>query len=322
MNSDKFVSLGLTLLPLLLKRGTMDKKDICELFAIKQRELEEFLSLVTLCGVPDYAPDCLIDVFDCGDKIELFYSGKADRPVKMNSDEAAAVLIACKIWANADAEWRTVIDTIANKVINAMGAAGTKDLAALLENITIDLNTDHYRAALRLFRSAIIKQRRVSFSYTARDGNMTERIVEPWRLCFHGGFWYLDSLCCGQEERRTFRIDRAVDIKILAGKIKSQPPKNSSTAFTAETFSAGNLKYEIIIECDSEIAEWLSNHYYAYDVINNTDGSARISFAVNKLEWLADELVPISPEIKIIEPVELTAIMLTKIKGMLAGYAL
>ncbi len=51
--------------------------------------------------------------------------------------------------------------------------------------------------------AAVGEQRRVQFRYRGED-----RVVDPWRLSFHRGHWYLSGLDHGRSGERLFRLDR------------------------------------------------------------------------------------------------------------------
>lgn len=51
--------------------------------------------------------------------------------------------------------------------------------------------------------AAVAERRQVSFVYHGE-----ERLVDPWRLSFHRGHWYLSGLDHGRSAERLFRLDR------------------------------------------------------------------------------------------------------------------
>jgi predicted DNA-binding transcriptional regulator YafY len=51
-------------------------------------------------------------------------------------------------------------------------------------------------------------RRRVRFDYTARDGSVSRREVEPYRLVQMGHRWYLMAYDLGRADWRSFRLDR------------------------------------------------------------------------------------------------------------------
>jgi proteasome accessory factor B len=50
---------------------------------------------------------------------------------------------------------------------------------------------------------AVAERRRVEFSYRGRS-----RLLDPWRLAYRSGHWYLTGLDHGRDEERQFRLDR------------------------------------------------------------------------------------------------------------------
>jgi predicted DNA-binding transcriptional regulator YafY len=60
--------------------------------------------------------------------------------------------------------------------------------------------------------AAVAERRRVGFRYRGQ-----QRVVEPWRLSFHRGHWYLSGLDRGRGEERQFRLDRLEDALVPEG---------------------------------------------------------------------------------------------------------
>ncbi|WP_432560564.1 helix-turn-helix transcriptional regulator [Granulicoccus sp. GXG6511] len=64
---------------------------------------------------------------------------------------------------------------------------------------------------------------RVRFDYTARDGAVTSRHVEPYRLVTTGRLWYLFCFDLDRDDWRTFRIDRIGDLHVTTFRFQPQP---------------------------------------------------------------------------------------------------
>ncbi len=74
-----------------------------------------------------------------------------------------------------------------------------------------------------LFQS-IAEHRVVSFGYLSRDGGTQSRTVEPWRLDFQRGRWYLTGWDRVREGERNFRLDR------IAGAVTQTGDGSTTTA--------------------------------------------------------------------------------------------
>ncbi len=78
--------------------------------------------------------------------------------------------------------------------------------------------------ALEPLFQAIAEHRVVSFEYLGRDGGTQSRTVEPWRLDFQRGRWYLTGWDRVREGERNFRLDR------IAGAVTQTGESSTTTA--------------------------------------------------------------------------------------------
>jgi len=60
-----------------------------------------------------------------------------------------------------------------------------------------------------LLQTAVIRRRKVRLTYTARDRERTERLVDPWGVVDKDDTWYL--LAGTERGQRTFRVDRITE---------------------------------------------------------------------------------------------------------------
>jgi predicted DNA-binding transcriptional regulator YafY len=67
---------------------------------------------------------------------------------------------------------------------------------------------------VEVLQQAVVRRRKVRFSYAARGRERTGRTVEPWGLVAKDEIWYLVA---GTERgQRTFRVDRMADAEVAA----------------------------------------------------------------------------------------------------------
>jgi predicted DNA-binding transcriptional regulator YafY len=64
-------------------------------------------------------------------------------------------------------------------------------------------------ATVDLLQRAVVRRRRVRFSYAGRGRARSERVVDPWGLVEKDDIWYL--VAGTDRGRRTFRVDRVED---------------------------------------------------------------------------------------------------------------
>lgn len=63
-----------------------------------------------------------------------------------------------------------------------------------------------------LCREAILKRRLLTLKYCNSSGERAVRRVEPERLCFKGGNWYLSAYCLLRGDFRLFRLNRIEEL--------------------------------------------------------------------------------------------------------------
>lgn len=73
--------------------------------------------------------------------------------------------------------------------------------------------------------TAVADRRVATFGYRGEA-----RTVEPWRLQFARGRWYLSARDQGREEARTFRLDRIDDVPVVGPPGRFDPPDEAALA--------------------------------------------------------------------------------------------
>lgn len=74
-------------------------------------------------------------------------------------------------------------------------------------------NTPNYDI-FNLIKNAIFNQYTITFSYFAREGNYSNRTVEPIKLIFKNKDWYLYGFCLLRNDFRFFKLTRIKDLEI------------------------------------------------------------------------------------------------------------
>ncbi|MBB4910746.1 helix-turn-helix transcriptional regulator [Actinophytocola algeriensis] len=106
------------------------------------------------------------------------------------------------------------------KLVRALPDTFRADAEAAADAVVLDPARWGERAVPRspvveLLQGAVVRRRRVRFSYAARNRERAERTVEPWGLVDKDEIWYLVA---GTERgQRTFRVDRMDGVEVTAG---------------------------------------------------------------------------------------------------------
>lgn len=97
------------------------------------------------------------------------------------------------------------------------------------DDILLDLSTSQdEKVAVRVIYQAIQRKRVIGFSYRSASGTFTERRVEPDRLYWERGAWYLEGYCLSRRATRLFRVSRITSLLVQEEKFQ---PREPATAF-------------------------------------------------------------------------------------------
>ena len=122
----------------------------------------------------------------------------------LDADELAALHLASLTvrldgLGDQEALWKLGGVGVDSSELASIGAQASAE-ADVMQGVVASLPTDP--ALVPLFQ-AISEGEQVAFAYRGKD-----RTIDPWRLDFHRGRWYLTGFDHGREARRNYRLDR------------------------------------------------------------------------------------------------------------------
>ncbi len=197
MRADRLVAILL----LLQRRGQVTAAEVAAELEVSERTARRDLDALGMAGIPIYS------VQGRGGGWRLAGGGTTDLS-GLTEAEARALFLLAGTSAVATPEVQAAL----RKLLRALPEP-LRDRAEAAGNAVVVDPTGWGRRAgraepphLPAAREAVIDARRVHLGYTARDGAITERVVDPLGVAAKAGTWYL--LGDTEAGRRLFRIDR------------------------------------------------------------------------------------------------------------------
>ena len=153
-----------------------------------------------------------------------------------------------------------------------------------------------FHEALSKLVAAAIGHRAVQFVY--RDAG---RRVEPWRLSFHRGRWYLVGWDCGQSAERLFRVDR-IDGSVAEVGPATRPVGEGPDPRTIKPweFGAGE-PVDVRVLVDADQASWAC-HRAGVDGDRRPDGSVVLTLRVREPAALRTFVLDFLDHAEVLEP--------------------
>jgi predicted DNA-binding transcriptional regulator YafY len=145
-------------------------------------------------------------------------------PLRFAPDEALMLLLGGDVMAASfDAEYRAAAQSAGRKIAGALPEHLRDEVRSLQASIRFIAEGASSREAdmLRQLRRALVGRHTVQFRYHARGGEdaggvWSQRTVDPLGLVHVGGAWHVVAFDHTRQDQRTFRVERAEQLRVLA----------------------------------------------------------------------------------------------------------
>jgi proteasome accessory factor C len=279
---------------------------------VSTKQLMADLNQLWMCGLPGYGPGDLIDLSFSEDSIEVTFSAGIDRPLRLTSPEATAVLVALR----ALVEVPGMVDPEAGrsaiaKIESAAGAAGhpaMPDDPAAVET-----------PAAAAVRDAVRRHRALAIEYysASRDA-LSHRVVDPIRVVLVGDQSYLEAWCRSSEGVRLFRFDR-IDAATVLDEASAPPPPAVAASPDTSLFDADPSLPSATLRV-APSASWMFD-YYPMRVINELpDGSCEAAMTYAAEDWMARLVLGFGSAVRVLAPASLAERVRNRAAAALEAY--
>ncbi|MGW6024593.1 helix-turn-helix transcriptional regulator [Streptomyces sp. NPDC055099] len=259
----------LSLVTYLRERPGAHVSDVARAFGITEDELISDLDVLPLCGTSFRGGD-LLDIDTDGDRIWWHNPDDVAAPLRLAADEATALLVAARAVSTLPGLRESDRQALVRATAKLETAAGENAGASARLSVTFESEGGVFAEVDR----AISERRRLWLRYysPARD-ELTEREVDPIRL-FAVGHTYMEAWCYLSEARRTFRLDRVAEIRILDE--ASAPPEVELRDLSEGLVQPAAEDPEVVVEVGPG-GRWVAEYYPHDSAEELPDGGLRIT---------------------------------------------
>ena len=175
-------------------------------------------------------------------------------------------------------------------------------------------NTPNYDV-FNLIKNAIFNQYTITFSYFAREGNYSNRTVEPIKLIFKNKDWYLYGFCLLRNDFRFFKLTRIKDLEISSDtfirEVKSS--HEIETVIKNKNFIHAKLKFspKVAFRVYDEFTD---------NVSKDNQGNLYVNIDLPDNDTLFSYILSFGDNVEILEPDYLRHSMKEKLALMLEKY--
>ncbi|MEU1993726.1 YafY family protein [Nocardia gamkensis] len=304
----------LNMIPYFIAHPGISAAEAAADLGVTTKQLMSDLNQLWMCGLPGYGPGDLIDLSFSEESIEVTFSAGIDRPLRLTSTEATALLVAL----------RSIVDMPGMVDPTAAHAAIAKIESAIAGGASTDADgrfpTPPQEApTVAAVRSALALGRALRLVYySASRDVVSERIVDPIRIVLVDDNSYLQAWCRQAEGVRLFRFDRieaATELDELA-----RPPKHATEATAGlDLFQDDPAVPLAHLRIHADYA-WVLDQYPMHRLAVHPDGSLEATMRFATLDWMARLLLGFGAGVTVLGPPELVAAVRERSNAALAAY--
>jgi predicted DNA-binding transcriptional regulator YafY len=301
---------------LLQNKRVIRAEDIAEHFGTSVRTVYRDISALCEAGVPIAG--------EAGVGYSLI-AGYSLPPVMFTEDEASALVIGGEfVRRMTDESLHKHIRTALMKINAVLPNEKRNYIQRLQDSVAVftrpaGLSNELREDVMSSLQRAIVYRRVVRITYEARDGEATERSIQPMNLVYYSGNWHCIAFCRLRKEYRDFRADR-IKSTLLTSETFPENPEYSLMNYLQDSFRLEN-PIEVKARFPSSIAQGLSQKYYYGFVEETADGeNVVMTFIVPQIRWIGAWLLSFGASIQVLSPQELCDFMRSEAEAVAAHY--
>ncbi len=300
----------LSIIVILLERKKIPAPRLAEIFEVTTRTIYRDIDTLNAAGIP------IVTYPGVNGGVGILEEFKIEKNLFTSEDLASLLTGLSSINSTFSSS------EITNALIKLKGIIPEKklkDIEKKTNRIIIDLtpwkNTNNVSSDLKNIKSAMDKNKILTFKYEDRQRKKSTRKIEPYRIILKGNDWYVEGFCILREDFRYFKLSRISGLKVtnksfIPREIPETEPEN------------GPIRENIIrlkVSVDKSLKGEFTELYGEQCFISqkNNRYTADIPFADNEYSYRL--LMGFADKCEILEPENIRDEFISRIK-MAAGF--
>jgi proteasome accessory factor C len=317
----------LTMIPIIRNRPGIKITELAKQLGVTERTIMTDLDSILMCGVPPYLPNDYIGVYvDPNQGVQVQFADQFTRPVSLTYMEALSLRLALEN-------------------VPAVKGGGARRLAAKLDQLLPKSLRSGKRfrtpgppgsmlARIQTLERATLERREADIEYyTASRDEMTRRVVRPYALIEHQGYWYVVAFCTMRKRELPFRVDRIKCARLMEERFEVPPDfdiakyrrpamylpseREVTVRVRVTPEAVGRFRFARTGGAASAGSEGMPS---IKDLRHMKDGSAEIALSVSRPKWLISWALQHTDSVEILSPPELREEMRTACESLLDLY--
>ena len=295
-------SRALDLVPYLLEHQGISIPELAAAFSVSEKQINEDLVLIHMCGLPGYTPLELIDMYYEDGYVTVSDPQSFKKPRSMNKIEMTSLLVSLDLLKSL----RT--DDVA-KEIEALKLKLQANMR--FENPFVVVQDLENTEMIETLELAISKSTLLRIGYASGTKDSTSiRDILPMEIYVANGSTYLDAWCQTSKGDRTFRLDRILSYEGIEGTVIDQTP---------------DKKVELVDSSAIELLVSKGARNFIEDnraIIHQIEDGEQVRIELNPIdhEWLVRTILGFGGQIAVSKPKELDLEVVARAQAIKESY--
>ncbi|WMM25736.1 YafY family protein [Tissierella sp. MB52-C2] len=286
----------LSIIVILLNKDNITAKELANRFEVSVRTIYRDIETINLAGIPIVSNQGRDGGFSILDNYKMSHQ-------LLTLDDMTSIVIALKNIENFS--HNKDIDLTIGKISNIVPKDKREEFDYYFNELIICDLPWGYRANFgdkekyKIIYEGIRKEKLLHIGYRNRDGNITERRIEPMSLVLKGLNWYVFSYCLLRNSYRFFKLSRIHKIHLLEESFNRR--EMSYEDFKYKSISKNNM-VDLILKFSPEAQQRVEELFYEEDIIISEDGYIIVRTSFPEDEWVYSMILSYGEYIEVLEP--------------------
>ncbi len=308
----------ITLIMLLQRRPGQKAQELAEELGVSVRTVQRYITMLDDMGIPVYAERGPYGGYS-------LVRGYRMPPLIFTPEEAVAVYLGTSLveemWGRL---YRDAAQSVLAKLDNILPDEQRHEVAwarrTLLATGMHRADYDFLAPHLERLRRAVRERRRVRMVYRGRSQpEPLQRDLDPYAMVHRWGWWYTIGYCHLREAIRSFRVDRILELALLAEAFEVPADFDLPAYLAGEPHTQPRLQVRMRFGPETAL-QALDDRAFWDTVEEQGDGSVIVTFAVPDLERAVRTAFGYAPFAVVLEPEELRCLVSEQARATIARY--
>lgn len=273
------------ILYLLVEKRSLTAGELARRFEVSERTIYRDVDALSAAGIPVYAQQ------GRGGGIRLMDQFVLDRALLSTRQQDELLFALQAVLATGAAE--------AGDTLSRLSSLFRREGGDWLEVDFADWGSGvRERENFRLVKESVLSHRLLSFTYYGSDGRRTRRRVEPARLVFKSGVWYLQAFCLKRRDWRFFRLARMDGPALEEEQFQPRPAPAGIEAPVTQAAPVARLRLRFAPSCAYRVRDYFHPDW----VTQERDGHLLVACDFPEDNWLLGFLLSFGDQAQVLSP--------------------